>query len=189
MTDGAAYSHLVAVDSLPPKGKHFPLELHADERHAVAEAFGLVALNHLAATIKLTPMHHGLVRLEGEMDADVTQSCVVTLEPVEEHVEATFERVFAPGGEGDEANGFAWTDEDEIELDSSSEDVPEPYGHGQIDIGAALVEQLSLEINPFPRVQGAQFDGYSDSPSEDDDTRPNPFAVLAKLKETESGKD
>lgn len=183
MNAEAIYSHTIPVDSLASKGKRFVLEPNAQERRAIADAYNLLSLDSFTAEVTLAPMHHDLVRLQGLIEAEVTQACVVTLEPVKEKVSATFERIFAPIGEGQELHGFAWTDEEEVELDSESDGAPEPYGHGVIDIGAVVGEQLSLEINPFPRVQGAQFDGLSDSANEGEDERPNPFAVLAQLKD------
>ena len=183
MNAEAIYSHTVPIDSLGSKGKRFVLTPNADEREAMTNAYKLLSLDSFSAEVTLSPMHHDLVRLEGQIEAEITQACVVTLEPVKEQISATFERVFAPIGEGEELHGFAWTDEEEVELDRESDGSPEPYGHGVIDIGAVVSEQLSLEINPFPRLEGAEFEGLGDAGQKDEDARPNPFAILAQLKD------
>ena len=51
----------------------------------------------------------------------------------------------------------------------------EPLGR-EIDLGEILVEELSLNLDPYPRKEGVAFH------ADDAPPRENPFAVLAKLK-------
>jgi hypothetical protein len=100
------------------------------------------------------------------------QACGVTLEPVDECIHAVFECKF----------GQESTDEirEEIEISLSSLEPVEPIIDGIIDVGVVLVEQLSIEMNPFPRLEDSKFLGYS-TDSQIDAVR-NPFAALAALK-------
>src|SRR6056297_1320009 len=53
------------------------------ERAALAERFGLRGIGRLAATVRLRRRKGGrLVLVDGTLSADVTQDCVVTLEPL-----------------------------------------------------------------------------------------------------------
>ncbi len=61
-------------------------------------------------------------------------------------------------------------------IDPDAEDPPELIEGDEIDVGALVIEQLALEIDPFPRKPGAVFDpGPEESP-------PSPFAVLKDFK-------
>jgi len=58
------------------------------ERAALARRFGLLGLDLLAAPLRLERGGvTSLLRLDGHLSAEVTQACVVTLEPVASRVE------------------------------------------------------------------------------------------------------
>lgn len=167
------FSRAVQVRSLEPGVNELRIEADAGEREALARRFDLVAIGGLAATIRLTSDATGrTVRLEGNLTAEITQTCVVTLEPIERHIEAPIERLYA-----DDALR-------ELAGDVTALDEIEAVG-GAIDVGEAAAEQLALEIDPFPRRADARFPGYADGagPPDSVEARPQgPFAVLAKFK-------
>lgn len=171
------FSRAVSVESLEDGETVIDIEADADERAALARRFGLLALDSLTAKVGLTPVDGGLVRVHGALAAEVTQACVVTLEPVTTRIEASFERLY--GAEPPEEAGGLITDAD-------TEEAPEPFTDGAVDVGEAVAEQLALELDPFPRAPGAAFDGLSsgsESGGDDDTGDAGPFAVLARLKE------
>jgi uncharacterized metal-binding protein YceD (DUF177 family) len=68
-------------------------------------------------------------------------------------------------------------DEDhELELDPEADDPPDVLAGDQLNLGAYVVEDLSLAIDPFPRKPGVAFEPPQTS------AEISPFAVLAKLK-------
>ena len=171
------FSLTVPAESLEDGETVIDLEADADERAALARRFGLLALDSLTAKVGLTPVDGGLVRVHGALAAEVTQACVVTLEPVTTRVEASFERLY--GATAPEEAGGLITDAD-------TEESPEPFTDGAVDVGEAVAEHLALELDPFPRAPGAAFDGFSSrskSVGADDTGDAGPFAVLARLKE------
>ncbi len=171
------FSRAVPVESLEDGETVIDIEADADERAALARRFGLLALDSLTAKVGLTPVDGGLVRVHGALAAEITQACVVTLEPVPTRVEASFERLY--GADAPEEAGGPITDAD-------TEESPEPFTDGAVDVGEAVAEQLALELDPFPRAPGAAFDGFSSgskSAGDDDTENAGPFAVLARLKE------
>ena len=99
----------------------------------------------------------------------MTQQCVVTLEPVENDIEEHFllryttDPVFAQS--------------DEIVVDVEEEDTPEPVEGEALDLGEALVQQLALALDPYPRKPGAELEWREGGEEET-----NPFAVLKQLK-------
>ncbi len=184
--EGTEFSRPVSPESLGVKGRMLSIEANADERSRLAERLGLDGLEALSAEIRLTPRSGGrMVRLEGTFKALVRQICVVTLEPVEDHIEGTIERLYD--------TTFEEHENEEENIDIDGEDPPDPLIGGEIDAGEAVAEQLALAINPFPRKEGTTFADYSAGPDGEalefgDETgkisapSANPFAGLKKLK-------
>ena len=160
--EAAEFSRPIPPESLGEKGKVLSIEANADERSRLARRLGLAGLEALSAEIRLSPRRGGrMVRLEGTFKALVRQICVVTLEPVEDHIEGSIERIYDTTFKGLE-------NEDEI-IDMDGDDPPDPLIGGKIDAGEAVAEQLALEINPFPRKKGTTFAGYSAGVTRDKD--------------------
>jgi len=172
------FSRPVALTDLA--GGEIRIMAETDERAALARRLGLVALDSLHATVCLDPKESGGgVRLRGTLRADVTQACVVTLEPMRSSVEAPFERRYA------RAEGQRPPEPEDIPPDG--EEPPEPLVGDTVDLGEAVAEQLALEIEPFPRTPNAAFSGYVsgtvDTEDAEDGAEPSgPFAALAEIK-------
>jgi uncharacterized metal-binding protein YceD (DUF177 family) len=64
------------------------------------------------------------------------------------------------------------------------EEAPEVLPGSLLDVGAPVLEELSLMLDPYPRAPGVTFEAPKDEPEAKD----SPFAVLAKLKATAPGK-
>ncbi len=91
----AEFSRPITPESLGEKGKVLSIEANADERSRLAQRLGLDGLEALSAEIRLTLRSGGrMVRLEGTFKALVRQICVVTLEPVDDHIEGSIERIY-----------------------------------------------------------------------------------------------
>ncbi len=149
-------------------GESYQISAKAEERAALAARFELLALGRLDATVKLTPLAGGYYRLAAEFEAEVTQACAITSEPVPARVSESFTLVYGPIEEASE-----------IVLDGDAEPV-EPLDDGMIDIGEAVAQQLSLALNPFPRSPEALLEEEADL--SDESPRGSPFAALARLR-------
>lgn len=166
-------SRPVVADRIPSAGSVVKLTAEPAERQALAERLGVREVVSLSAEVRLKPVAGGtIIRLKGHFTADVVQTCIVTLVPVPEHLEESFEMSFAPdiGEEG------------EVEVDFHGDDPPDPIEGGLIDVGEAVAEHLALALDPFPRAPGAVFE----PPTEPDDAGElpaSPFAKLARLRE------
>lgn len=146
------------------------IEASADERAALARRFGVVGIDSLRARISLRRIRGGAaVRLSGRLAADVTQSCVVTLEPVKQHVEEEFEIIYAADA----------TDEESLIGPDSDIAWPEPLPDGPLDIGEAVAQQISLSLDPYPRAPGVELEGRWGLAASGTGT---PFAALDKLR-------
>jgi uncharacterized metal-binding protein YceD (DUF177 family) len=167
---GNELSRLLLVDPLADGGLDFALTASAHEREALLSRFDLVALDRLeaAGSVAHGPLPRSIL-VEGRLVADAAQTCVATLEPVREHVEAEFRRLFTLGDDGDDGEG-------EIEIDPL-EDLPEPLPGPMLDIGEIVAEELSLSLEPYPRAPGAE--GLP-ALQPGDDAAGGPFAALAR---------
>jgi uncharacterized metal-binding protein YceD (DUF177 family) len=174
MSGAPPFSRPVRVDALPADGVTQTIVADADERAALA------ALNHLPAIAKLTASftlrRNGRdgARATGAVRADVTQVCVVTLEPFAAHIDEPLDVVFAPPAKETPARRGV---QEEVNLDLAAEDPPDTMVDGVIDLGALAAEYLALGLDPYPRKPGVEF-AASALASE----ASSPFAALAELK-------
>lgn len=174
------FSRKVKADSIQAGEVVEVIEADAAERKALALRFELEAIDRLSATIRLKRARGGeMIRVVGELEAEVVQTCVVTLESVRNTVKDGFESLFAPPEMVPESP-------DEMEFDASmaDEDIIEPFVNGRIDIGELTAQHLSLALDPYPRAPGVELPEAATDDEEEDavDERPNPFAALATLK-------
>ena len=171
MTD--TFAHDLRLDQIRDADR---LDMAADdkEREAIARRFGLERLDRLEAHAVFS-CNGDLVRAKGRLQASLTQSCVVTGEPVASHVDEPFELMFMPepdGGKPDE----------EIELGESDCDIVFHDG-ARIDLGSAIADTLALSIDPYPRSAGAE--AALKEAGIMTEAEASPFAVLAKLRKSD----
>ena len=173
------FTRPLPTDSLPASGRAFRITADPAEREALARRFRLLALDHLSVDGELAPRgRDGTVHLRARLVADVTMRCVVKLEPIQEHIDVAFERVFDPTMADEWSGGGA-----EVLLSSSDDVDREPLIDSMVDPASAAADQLGLELPQFPRSPGAVFTGFDPEPADGDDqaTESGPFAGLAGL--------
>jgi hypothetical protein len=171
------WSAPLALSEVPDSGRH--VELVADEpvRAAIARLAGVAAIPRLGASFDVSKRGRSGLHVVGRVRATVGQTCVVTLEPIENEIDEAIDLVFAA------APGAPFADPDGGEVEVPFEDTPEPLVGGQIDLGAIATEFLILAVDPYPRKPDAVF---RSSASGDDSA--HPFAALAALKGRDGGK-
>ncbi|SON56183.1 hypothetical protein HDIA_2642 [Hartmannibacter diazotrophicus] len=167
------FSRRVDVQALPARGTAVNIVANDEECAALARDLDLPAVHSLSAELLLSPFCKTGVRVAGRVRAKVTQSCVVTLEPVEETVDEAIDIRFLPADEIE-------TVSEEIEVDPETEDPPEPLETGDLDVGQIVAEHLALGLDPYPRAPGATFDPRIEDAG--DEEPESPFAKLRALK-------
>ena len=167
----------VAVEDIPDTGLHIELDAPAEARVDVAKLAAVRDLPRLSAVFDLTRRGAG-VHVAGQVRARVGQTCVITLEPIENDVEETVDLLFAPLP----ADGAQPKAEIEGAGPKRGEEPPEPLLGGIVDLGAIATEFLILGIDPYPRKAGAQF-----SPPKADNDGARHFAALEELKKRLGG--
>jgi uncharacterized metal-binding protein YceD (DUF177 family) len=173
MTDEKLFSRVVRVDAIPRDGQVIAIEAAPVEREELASFFKLPAIAALTATLRVEPWGHDGARVTGAVHGEVTQTCVVSLDPfpatVDEEVDVRFApRTVANSGSvaAKEPQTFSLVDEDE----------PDPIIDGTINLGALAAEFLALGLDPYPRKPGVAFDEEQTNSEPVD----SPFAALAK---------
>ena len=86
----------LAVTEVSEAGRHLDLVADAQARAAVATLAGLAALPRLEASFDVTRRGRGGLHVVGRVSATVGQTCVVTLEPVENEVDEAIDVAFVP---------------------------------------------------------------------------------------------
>lgn len=158
------------------------VEASAGECAALARRFGYLDIDYLNAAFTLTRWRRKGVRAVGTLKARVTQSCTVTLEPVEETIETEVDALFWPAAFEDELSDDGRSGEVFSELDEDQ--IPEIYEGDEIDLGELAAEWLAISASPYPRKAGAALPEAVQPAGADDDVpqKSSPFQVLAGLK-------
>lgn len=162
------------LNRLSEAGYETTLSLDEAARLRLAEWVDVVSIERFEATIGLRRLAPGRFAYTAQFEADITQNCAVTLEPVYSKVVRDFSRTLhlVPHI----SSGF--TTGGELSPGSGDDEVPEEIDSSHFDLAAPLLEELVLAIDPYPRAPGAAFEPLADEIDETD----NPFAVLKSLK-------
>jgi hypothetical protein len=166
----------LALSDVPESGRHFDLVANEQARSAVAKHAGLAALPRLEASFDVTLHGRGGLHVVGQVSATVGQTCVITLEPLENEINESIDLVFAPAAALPLIEG--------AEIEVPAEDVPEVLVGGVIDLGAIATEFLILGLDPYPRKPDAIFQASAVG-----DDAAHPFAALAVLKKGQGGEE
>jgi uncharacterized metal-binding protein YceD (DUF177 family) len=165
----------IAVLQIPDTGLHRDLEAGEATRAAMAEVAGLREILSASASFDVTPDKGGRFHVTGHVRARIGQTCVVTLDPIENDLDEPIDLIFAPP---EQIPVFADLVEDAAESDSEIPDPPEPIENGAIDLGRLATDVLFLAIDPYPRRPDAVFEPVVAAPDPED----HPFAALKGLK-------
>jgi uncharacterized metal-binding protein YceD (DUF177 family) len=171
------FSRVERLDAIGSDPRDVSISAKEAERAALAERFGLLAIERLEGRFTVRQEAAG-VAVRGRVSATVTQACSVTGDRVPAQVDESVELRFVhPAGTRATAS-----DEEEIELAGEEIDTVEIEGGG-IDLGETAAETMALALDPFPRSpRAAEVLREAGVISEEEAKPANPFAALkAKL--------
>lgn len=176
MTPAIPLERLHDLADVPESGFEIAIAATAGERKRLADWAGVNEVSRLSGHIRVRRQSRARFLLETDFEAGIVQTCVVTLAPVNVHIERHFERALqlAPrlprfvdkGGQ--------------VAPASADENAPDEIESTQYDLAGPLREEFALAIDPYPRAQGVEF-----APPEDNDGPESPFAVLGRLRQTD----
>lgn len=171
-------SRIIRVDEIKD-GEEGLIEVGAAERATAAALLDLPQLDQLSFTFRFARRGQGRLALNGSLLAAVTQTCVVTLEPVETTLNVPVEIEFWPASQ---IKAYAETADEAAS--HGMLDWPEPIDDGKIDLGPIIYQTLATSLDPYPKREGASF-SWSEADSEIPSTEEEkgPFAALKQLKQ------
>jgi uncharacterized metal-binding protein YceD (DUF177 family) len=153
------------------------IEATKAEMAAIARLLDLKVLTRLAFAYRLGEDGSGRLRLAGRLMASVTQTCVVSLEPVEASLDVPIEVEFWPASLIEQVEQSADDPAGPGQLDW-----PEPIVDGWIDLGPVIYETFATSLDPYPKREGVSFDWSQAAPEQGPASASGPFAALAGLK-------
>jgi uncharacterized metal-binding protein YceD (DUF177 family) len=175
-----AFSYPVKVSTLSASAVDLRLDADADALAALARLWNVMEVRKLHAELQVARWKKDGIRVKGRVIADLVQECVVTLEPVESHIDEPVEATFVP--DGSKLARALTLEAAEMVLDPEGPDLPDVFAGDTIDLGQTVTEHAAMAIEPYPRKPGVAFPDHIES-TEKDDKRPNPFAALKNWKQ------
>lgn len=156
------WSHKIEAERIG--ADHFVVTIKATEQESrdVARRLKVEKIEDLSARFVLSREKGGfLIAVQGQASATVTQSCVITQEPLINEVIEDIE-AFYTDKQDNSTVSFAKarherlgkTADAELPILDERED-PEPVIDGSIDLGELAVQFLSLGVDPYPQKEGA----------------------------------
>jgi hypothetical protein len=164
------------VDELK-EGEERTIEVNRAERETIAALLDLAALDRLSLAFRLHRRGQGRVAVHGTLAA-ASQTCVVSLEPVDSALEVPVEVEFWPIPMIDDL--AASPDE---AASHGTLDWPEPIEGGKIDLGPVIYETLATALDPYPKREGVSFEwSEAGGAGAEPEQAESPFAALKRLK-------
>jgi uncharacterized metal-binding protein YceD (DUF177 family) len=180
MTEGLPLAHSYNLARLGNAGDEVRFAADAAALAQIARWADIPLVEKFEVRVELKKLAPNRFGLAFHLLADVTQSCVVTLDPVPGHLERNFSRELVFVGP-QRHNKPALTEslaESETVLDSGEEEGPEEIESLHFDLAAPVLEEFALSLDPYPRAPDVEF-----APQSPESDRPeSPFAVLKGLK-------
>jgi hypothetical protein len=169
------WSETVRLGEVSRLGKGARIErrfaLDAAARADLASLLDLESLESLEGTLRVASWFDG-ARIDGRWTAAVTQLCGISLEPLNSNLAGHFVVHVVPEG----SDLAPQADGPEMVIEADDDDPPDVLEGEVIDLGGYVIEHLALEIDPFPRAPGVEFEPPAPDPEA------SPFAKLAALK-------
>jgi uncharacterized metal-binding protein YceD (DUF177 family) len=160
-------------------GDEVRFEADQTQRAAVAQFANIVSVERLTVQVGLKKPLPGHFVLAYRVEADVIQSCVVTLASVAAHIDCAFSRKLHLTGTGRQAKASAMTPIKPTDIDLSEvEEAPEEIESSHYDLAGPALEEFFLALDPYPRCPGVEFDPAKAAV----EANQSPFAVLKSLK-------
>lgn len=170
---------VIRLDSLPPEGRRIAVKATGEQRERLAERLDISSIERLEARLEAIKFKGG-IEVRGRLEAEITQPCVVTLEPVTQTIDEPVDRIFLPGGE----ETATYQPGAEVYVDLEDENLPDRFEGAEVDLSELLIEVLSLAIDPYPRKQDAEIPSEFGSDGEADEESP-----FSRLKDFKPAKD
>jgi hypothetical protein len=167
----ASWSILVRPEDVPENGLKLSAIADAKICAGLARLAGVDAVLRLQADLDVVRRGKAGLSVSGIVSARVRQTCVLTLEPLENDINEPIAATFSA------SSSTALPDIGEAILAAEDDEPPEPLIDGRADLGRLATEFFVLAVDRYPRRPGAEF-----QPPVVGAAGESPFAALAALK-------
>jgi uncharacterized metal-binding protein YceD (DUF177 family) len=172
MTDRMPMTRMFDLGDLSDAGYATTVTASPSELDRLAEWEDVEEVSLFQGEVTLKRQSQTRFLYAARLTVELTQSCVVTLDPVRSHISREFTRQLHYTPARHPGKGGA------ITLGAAEDEAPEEIDSLKFDLAGPLLEEFSLAIDPYPRAPGVTFN----PPEEQLDASENPFAVLKGLK-------
>ena len=167
-------SFLVDLPVAAKSNKTLSYSTSTGHRRAVAKRLDALEITEFKTTFVVHKKRSGVYLVQGHINANLSQPCVRTLNPVPAIIDEKFEVTFM------REEIFEKTGQDEGEIDDI-----EIMGIEPVDLGEIAIQYLSLAMDPFPTSEGEieagkPGEGVAIISEEAFREKPSPFAQLKK---------
>lgn len=166
--------HFYDLNRLSDAGFETTIDLGTEERRRLAEWAEVADVSRFVGRISLRRLSASRFAYSAHLEAEITQTCAVTLEPVSSKQCLDFDRTLQLVPQAKRGSDSSV----ELSPAAGDDEVPEEIESSRYDLAAPLLEEFSLAIDPYPRAPGASFE----APQEEGEAPDSPFAVLKALK-------
>ncbi len=177
MIESLPFARKIEAHAISAAGRTEHLEATKTELALIARIYGLLEARSLSADLTLERSPAGEITVAGRVTADIVQECVVSLVPVEQHIDEPIEARLVP----DRSPKAPVTPKpgSEMMIDRDAPDPPDVYSGTSIDVGALVLEHFALAIDPYPRAPGVELPASTNEAAGPE----SPFAALSALKD------
>lgn len=179
MTNDGLPSKTVNVDRLPVDGETITINADGALLDILTANTAAEEILEFSATIDIKPWKQSGAIAHGTMSACIAQQCVASLDMMETRLEINFSRTFLP--EGDPVFASEAIMDGELVVEPEGDDMPDLLDGNTIDIWPILLEELNLEIDPFPRKPGFEWQNEEATSDVETEDKVKPFADLKKM--------
>ena len=168
------FSYPLKLEDMSKNTQTYLLKASPEELEFITEIMQVPAVRSFVAkvNVELNSREHR-ADIWGNVEADVEQESVVSLEDFTRHYATDFALVFD--------TKMTLAEQMAMEIENEDAEVPDILDDGQVDLAAVAMEQLALILDDFPRKDGEVFKFESEFDEETTQNN-NPFAVLKNLK-------
>ncbi len=156
------FSRPLDVARVPRLGSFEKLSADSRECQDLAKRLKIPVIHHLSAELKAKPWRGGGLKVTGQVQLDLEQVSVVSLEHFRQNLRFEVERFFLHN----------------VPQDATDDEDIDPIANGFIDLGEVVAETIALDLDLYPRKPGEAFGEQEIEPIKS----PNPFAALKIVK-------
>ena len=165
------------LSDLGAGGAELRISANEEELHRLADWLAVAEVSRFEAEVRLRRRGSDHFVYDAELEAQVVQTCVVTLAAVPRTYRFEVSRLLEVHG-GKRRRAESTEKAGAISLVLDEDDTQEGLSSYHYDLALPLLEELSLGLEPYPRAEGVEFTLPGELAVPED----SPFAALAKLR-------